>query len=65
MQVNGVELFGHPVEQARFGEFVDLGMKFKVFKNAAHGGREGGDVGAQVFSNVVLVPARSQGGAAR
>jgi len=55
VQVDGGELFGDHVEQAGLGQLVDLGVKLEALKNVAHRRAEGLHVGAQVFTDVVLV----------
>jgi hypothetical protein len=49
------ELFGDEVEEARFGELVDLGVELKALEDIADGRREGLNVRAEVFADVVLV----------
>ena len=55
MQVNAGKLLGHHVEQAGFGQLVDLGVKLKALKDVAHRRAEGLHVCTQVLTNVVLV----------
>jgi hypothetical protein len=55
MEVDLGEALGDHIEQAGFGEAVDLGVELEALEDIAHGGREGLNVGEEVFADVVLV----------
>ncbi len=55
VEIDGREFLGDEVEQAGLPQAVELGVKLEVDANIADGGREGLEVGAQVFADVVLI----------
>ena len=60
MQVDIGELLRDEIKQTRLGEPIDLGVKVEAFKDVANRGREGLQIGVEVFLDVVLIPHQAQ-----
>ena len=56
VEVDIGELFGDEIQEPGLGEPVDLRVEIKVLEDVAHCRRERLHVGAQVFSDIVLIP---------
>ena len=55
VQVNVGEFLGDEIQQAGFGEFINLGVKLEALKDVTHGGGKCLEIRAQIFTDVVLI----------